>query len=212
MKRVAHVLLPAGSFAETSGTYVNLEGRWQSQARRAGASGCIAPGVEDPARARQSAGPAGIRLPVLRAVRDELQGAHLRPRRRPRRRERRPPGPAAQTEPVIDLAMYQIDPVLRRAGVAAAHADGRAAPARCTRGRGQVSSPGSHLVPLPAYVHSTVVTRAADRGADPVGGVSDVVGAQAHRLDADAHRPEPREDLRLRCLAWASRSPTSSSC
>jgi NADH-quinone oxidoreductase subunit G len=30
MKRVAQVLLPAGSFAETSGTYVNLEGRWQS--------------------------------------------------------------------------------------------------------------------------------------------------------------------------------------
>jgi NADH-quinone oxidoreductase subunit G len=30
MKRVAHMLLPAGTFAETSGTYVNLEGRWQS--------------------------------------------------------------------------------------------------------------------------------------------------------------------------------------
>ena len=27
MKRAAHVLLPAGTFAETSGTYVNLEGR-----------------------------------------------------------------------------------------------------------------------------------------------------------------------------------------
>jgi NADH-quinone oxidoreductase subunit G len=26
----AHVVLPIGSFAETSGTYVNLEGRWQS--------------------------------------------------------------------------------------------------------------------------------------------------------------------------------------
>src|SRR5208282_38787 len=31
MKRVAQVLLPAGTFAESSGTYVNLEGRWQSQ-------------------------------------------------------------------------------------------------------------------------------------------------------------------------------------
>jgi NADH-quinone oxidoreductase subunit G len=28
----AHVLLPIGSFAETSGSYVNLDGRWQSQA------------------------------------------------------------------------------------------------------------------------------------------------------------------------------------
>src|SRR5690606_20075695 len=26
----AHIVLPIGTFAETSGTYVNLEGRWQS--------------------------------------------------------------------------------------------------------------------------------------------------------------------------------------
>ncbi|MGA1384366.1 MAG: NADH-quinone oxidoreductase subunit NuoG, partial [Steroidobacteraceae bacterium] len=31
LKKFAHVLLPMGSFAETSGTYVSLEGRWQSQ-------------------------------------------------------------------------------------------------------------------------------------------------------------------------------------
>ena len=31
MRRAAHILLPAGTFAESSGTYVNLEGRWQSQ-------------------------------------------------------------------------------------------------------------------------------------------------------------------------------------
>jgi NADH-quinone oxidoreductase subunit G len=31
LKKFAHVLLPMGSFAETSGTYVNLESRWQSQ-------------------------------------------------------------------------------------------------------------------------------------------------------------------------------------
>src|SRR5690606_35761317 len=29
-KEFANVILPIGSFAETSGTYVNLEGRWQS--------------------------------------------------------------------------------------------------------------------------------------------------------------------------------------
>lgn len=29
-KEFAHVMLPIGTFAETSGTYVNLEGRWQS--------------------------------------------------------------------------------------------------------------------------------------------------------------------------------------
>src|ERR1700739_612957 len=31
LKRIAHVLLPMGTFAETSGTYVNCEGLWQSQ-------------------------------------------------------------------------------------------------------------------------------------------------------------------------------------
>jgi NADH-quinone oxidoreductase subunit G len=32
LRSVVHVVLPIGSFAETSGTYVNAEGRWQSWA------------------------------------------------------------------------------------------------------------------------------------------------------------------------------------
>ena len=31
LREIAHVLLPIGTFAETSGTSVNLEGQWQSQ-------------------------------------------------------------------------------------------------------------------------------------------------------------------------------------
>jgi len=31
-KDYAHIILPVGTFAETSGTYVNVEGRWQSVA------------------------------------------------------------------------------------------------------------------------------------------------------------------------------------
>jgi NADH-quinone oxidoreductase subunit G len=30
LREVAHIVLPIGSFAESSGTYVNIEGRWQS--------------------------------------------------------------------------------------------------------------------------------------------------------------------------------------
>ena len=30
VRRQAHVVLPIGTFAETSGTFVNLEGRWQT--------------------------------------------------------------------------------------------------------------------------------------------------------------------------------------
>jgi NADH-quinone oxidoreductase subunit G len=32
LRKVAHVILPIGTFAETSGTYVNMEGLWQSHA------------------------------------------------------------------------------------------------------------------------------------------------------------------------------------
>ena len=42
--RHAHVVLPIGTFAETSGTYVNAEGRWQSVAAVAKAVGDALPG------------------------------------------------------------------------------------------------------------------------------------------------------------------------
>lgn len=44
LRRLAHVLLPMGSFAETSGTYINLEGRWQSQTGLAATVGESRPG------------------------------------------------------------------------------------------------------------------------------------------------------------------------
>ena len=44
LKEFAQVLLPMGSFAETSGSYVNLEGNWQQQAAVAKALGESRPG------------------------------------------------------------------------------------------------------------------------------------------------------------------------
>src|SRR5689334_2503979 len=44
LRQVAHVLLPIGSFAETSGSYVNLEGLWQSQTGAAQPVGEARPG------------------------------------------------------------------------------------------------------------------------------------------------------------------------
>jgi NADH-quinone oxidoreductase subunit G len=44
LRAVAHVVLPIGSFAETSGTYVNAEGRWQSWAGAARLLGDSRPG------------------------------------------------------------------------------------------------------------------------------------------------------------------------
>jgi len=44
LRAVAHVVLPIGSFAETSGTFVNAEGRWQSWAGAAKLLGEARPG------------------------------------------------------------------------------------------------------------------------------------------------------------------------
>jgi NADH-quinone oxidoreductase subunit G len=44
VKRIAHVMLPMGTFAETSGTYVNCEGMWQSQTGAATPVGEARPG------------------------------------------------------------------------------------------------------------------------------------------------------------------------
>ena len=44
VKRIAHVLLPMGTFAESSGTFVNCEGLWQSQGGAAVPVGEARPG------------------------------------------------------------------------------------------------------------------------------------------------------------------------
>jgi NADH-quinone oxidoreductase subunit G len=44
LRALAHLVLPIGSFAETSGTYVNAEGRWQSWPGAAKPLGVCRPG------------------------------------------------------------------------------------------------------------------------------------------------------------------------
>jgi NADH-quinone oxidoreductase subunit G len=44
LREVAHVVLPIGTFAESAGTFVNIEGRWQSWAGAASAVGESRPG------------------------------------------------------------------------------------------------------------------------------------------------------------------------
>jgi NADH-quinone oxidoreductase subunit G len=44
LRAAAHVVLPIGTFAETSGTFVNIEGRWQSWAGAAKLLGDARPG------------------------------------------------------------------------------------------------------------------------------------------------------------------------
>jgi NADH-quinone oxidoreductase subunit G len=126
MKRVAHVLLPAGTFAETSGTYVNLEGRWQSQGGAARPLGTSRPAWKILRVLGNQFGFDGFEYQSSDQVRDDLK-SHLEAAPQPMYRE---PSvlQAVASEPIADVPMYQIDPVVRRAGALARTRDGRASP------------------------------------------------------------------------------------
>ncbi|HEY5020152.1 MAG TPA: NADH-quinone oxidoreductase subunit NuoG, partial [Steroidobacteraceae bacterium] len=126
MKRIAQVLLPAGAFAESSGTYVNLEGRWQSQAGAVSPLGAARPAWKILRVLGNLLNLTSFDYQSSEAVRDELKA---RTDAMPAAGEPQSTASwaAARVEPVLDLAMYQIDPVLRRAASLRRTADGRAA-------------------------------------------------------------------------------------
>jgi NADH-quinone oxidoreductase subunit G len=124
MSHAAHILLPAGTFAETSGTYVNLESRWQSQGGAARPLGASRPAWKILRVLGNLLELPGFDYQSSEQVRDELKS---------RLDAARPPAPAAastlqaaDSEPVADVPMYQIDPVLRRAAPLLRTRDGRA--------------------------------------------------------------------------------------
>jgi NADH-quinone oxidoreductase subunit G len=129
MKRVAQVLLPAGSFAETSGSYVSLEGRWQSQGGVAKLLGAARPGWKILRVLGNLLNLSGFNYDSSEQVRDELKAriaaadaaASFAPGA-----SNGATWPGADTAPAIDVGMYQIDAVLRRAGALHRTADGRA--------------------------------------------------------------------------------------
>ncbi|HEY4880729.1 MAG TPA: NADH-quinone oxidoreductase subunit NuoG [Steroidobacteraceae bacterium] len=124
MKRAAHVLLPAGTFAESSGTYVNLEGRWQSQEGAARPLGASRPAWKILRVLGNLLELADFDYQSSEAVRDELK-ARLQAAPQPLFRAATALQLAA-TDAVTDLPMYQIDPVLRRAAPLQRTRDGRA--------------------------------------------------------------------------------------
>ena len=136
MKRVAQVLLPAGSFAETSGTYVSLEGRWQSYGGVARPLGAARPAWKILRVLGNLMHLADFDYDSSEQVRDALKA----------RIAAASPDGAAQiaaaanagtswarqnlsSAPTFDIGMYEIDPVLRRAGALHRTVEGRGAPA-----------------------------------------------------------------------------------
>ncbi|HTY51064.1 MAG TPA: NADH-quinone oxidoreductase subunit NuoG [Steroidobacteraceae bacterium] len=127
LRQAAHVLLPIGTFAETSGTYVSLEGRWQSFTGAARAFGESRPGWKVLRVLGTQLGLPGFEYvsseEVLDAVRRECveglpapyAGSHAA---------------AVQAVPAatVDVPMYQVDAVVRRAPSLQKTAEGRTAP------------------------------------------------------------------------------------
>jgi NADH-quinone oxidoreductase subunit G len=120
LRRVAHVLLPAGTFAETSGTYVNLEGVWQSQTGAAAPVGESRPGWKILRVLGNLLGLSGFEYQSSEEVRAELATLVGAPTEyaAPAYSGRHVVGEIARsaTAPgVVDVPMYQIDALVRRA-------------------------------------------------------------------------------------------------
>ena len=142
MLRQAHVLLPMGAFAETSGTYVSLEGRWQSHPGAIAPPGEARPGwkvlrvlgnllqlpgfdhesseqVRDELRARLDASAAATGAGV-----DAAASTPLMPSALPAQALQAALAALAPT--ALDVPMYSIDAVLRRSPALQATAIARA--------------------------------------------------------------------------------------
>jgi len=120
LRKVAHVLLPAGTFAETSGTYVNLEGVWQSQTGAAAPVGQARPGWKILRVLGNLLGLTGFDYESSEDVRAELETLVGAPTAysMPAYAGKHAVGQAADGEPsagVVDIPMYQIDALVRRA-------------------------------------------------------------------------------------------------
>ena len=119
LKAIAHLLLPMGTFAETSGTYVNCEGVWQSQAGAAAPVGEARPlwkvlrvlgnllGLEGFAYQSSEEVLAEVRAACEGVQASPYQGAHS---------VRLPADGAAEDAATLtDIPMYQTDALVRRA-------------------------------------------------------------------------------------------------
>jgi NADH-quinone oxidoreductase subunit G len=129
----AQVLLPMGTFAETSGTFVNIEGRWQGFTGAAKPVGESRPGWKVLRVLGNLLALAGFEYESSEAVRDELQGklgpgklGDAAPDNRiaPRRvlDAERPQGPW------VDIPIYQVDALVRRAPALQNTRDGQEPP------------------------------------------------------------------------------------
>jgi NADH-quinone oxidoreductase subunit G len=115
LKSAAHVLLPIGTFAETSGTYVNLDGQWQSFSGAAVPVGESRPGWKVLRVLGNLLGLDGFEQVSSEQVRDALRAVVERSAAPIEAKSTSIAINPAGTVTVTDVPMYQADAILRRA-------------------------------------------------------------------------------------------------
>ncbi len=128
-KQIAHVVLPIGTFAETSGTYVNLEGLWQSFTAAARGFGESRPGWKVLRVLGTELGIARFDYQTSEEVRDELRRICATGLPAAWLGSRSVLAAASTNASTVDVPMYQVDAVVRRAPSLQRTAEGRSAPA-----------------------------------------------------------------------------------
>ncbi len=129
LKQIAHVVLPIGTFAETSGTYVNLEGVWQSFTAAARGFGESRPGWKVLRVLGTELGIERFEYQSSEEVRDELRRICAEGLPPPGWDRAHGSAGKAAGAAHVDVPMYQVDAVVRRAPSLQRTAEGRSAPA-----------------------------------------------------------------------------------
>ncbi len=127
IRSIATVILPCAVFAETSGTWVNVEGRWQSVAGVARPAGEARPGWKILRVLGNLLGLQGFEHASSEDVREELRHEIATAQGEAARPGAFAPGPLAAMDVTRDVGIYRIDAIVRRSAPLQATADGLAA-------------------------------------------------------------------------------------
>jgi NADH-quinone oxidoreductase subunit G len=123
---VASVILPSAVFAETSGTWINVEGRWQSVTGAARPAGEARPAWKILRVLGNLLGLAGFDYASSEEVRDELQRELAGYAGGIAAASPFSPGRLASMDVTREVGIYQVDAVVRRSAPLQATADGQA--------------------------------------------------------------------------------------
>ena len=129
LREVAHVLLPMGTFAETAGTYVNFEGLWQSFGAATAPLGEARAGWKVLRVLGNALGLNAFEYQSADEVRDEVRRACTEPLATAYAGHHCARRSSSEFRPVVDVPMYHVDALVRRAPSLQRTREGRATPA-----------------------------------------------------------------------------------